>query len=573
MRYLALACDYDGTLAHNGVVNDETLAALNRIRSSGRKLILVSGRELNDLQQTFSHLDLFDRAVLENGALLYTPATREEKVLGECPPDEFIALLRKRGVEPLSVGRVIVATWEPHENIVLETIRDLGLELQVIFNKGAVMVLPSGINKASGIAVALSELGLSPHNTVGIGDAENDHAFLNLCECAVVVANALPALKERADWVTKGDHGKGVIELSEQILDSDLSHFTQSLFRYDILLGQRENGQEVRIKPYGQNLLLAGSSQGGKTTTAAGLIERLAEQGYQLCIIDPEGDYSELGHAVVLGDSNRVPSADEVIELLGKPEQSAVINLLGVALEHRPEFFAKLFPRLQEMRTRTGRPHWIVIDEAHHLLPNTWEAAALTFPQDVYGLLLITLEPDHIARSVLTAIDTIIAIGKSADQTIRHFCEAIGESVPNLTPTTLERGDTLVWSRHRDGVAIPPYWVRTTPPQGTRRRHQRKYAQGELAPEWSFYFRGPEGKLNLRAQNLLTFIQLAEGVDDDTWRYHLYRKDYSNWFRNHINDDGLAAEAERIEADTMLSVQESRAHLKAAIERRYTAPA
>jgi HAD superfamily hydrolase (TIGR01484 family) len=570
MRYLALACDYDGTLAHHGVVSDETLAALERVRASGRKLILVSGRELEDLQKTFSRLDLFERAVLENGALLYTPATREEKILGECPPAEFAHLLEQRGVGPMSLGRVIVATWEPHEQAVLETIRDLGLELQVIFNKGAVMVLPSGVNKASGLAAALSELQLSAHNTVGVGDAENDHAFLNLCECAVAVSNALPILKERADWVTASDHGQGVIELVEELLDSDLNNLDARITRYDILLGEREGGQEARLKPYGQNLLLAGSSQGGKTTLASGLIERLAEQHYQLCIFDPEGDYSELEHAITLGDSSRVPSAEEVIELLSKPEQNAVINLLGVALEHRPAFFAKLFPRLQELRTRTGRPHWIVIDEAHHLLPSSWEAAPLTLPQGVYGLLMITLQPDHVATSMLSAVDTVIAIGESADQTIRLFCEAVDEPLPSLTPTTLERGDALVWSRRAGGN---PYWVRSAPPHSTRRRHHRKYAEGELAPEWSFYFRGPEGKLNLRAQNLIIFMQLAEGVDDETWLYHLRRQEYSNWFREHIKDDSLANEAARIETTAELSAQESRTAIREAIERRYTAPA
>ncbi|WP_242040654.1 HAD-IIB family hydrolase [Coleofasciculus sp. FACHB-1120] len=102
----------------------------------------------------------------------------------------------------------------------------MGLDLQVILNKDAVMVMPSGINKASGLSVALSELGLSPHNTVGVGDAENDRALLNLCECGVAVANALPMLKEVADFVTKGDRGAGVIELIDQMLASDLSEFS-----------------------------------------------------------------------------------------------------------------------------------------------------------------------------------------------------------------------------------------------------------------------------------------------------------------------------------------------------------
>ena len=189
MRYYVLACDYDNTLATSGRVEEEVIAALKRVRSSGRKLVLVTGRELDDLQRLFPQLDLFDRVVAENGALLYRPATREEKILGESPKPEFVEQLSQRGVNKLGVGHVIVATREPYEKIALEVIRDLGLELQVIFNKGAVMILPSGINKATGLTVALNELNLSPHNAVGIGDAENDHAFLSQCECAVAVAD------------------------------------------------------------------------------------------------------------------------------------------------------------------------------------------------------------------------------------------------------------------------------------------------------------------------------------------------------------------------------------------------
>ncbi len=204
MRYLALATDYDGTLASDGMVGPETVAALERVVASGRQLILVTGRQLDDLARVFPQLDLFHRVVTENGALLYRPATREEKQLGEAPPQEFVEALRVRGVQPLAIGRSIVATWEPHETTVLEVIRALGLELQVIFNKGAVMVLPAGVTKGTGPAAALDELGLSPHNAVAVGDAENDHAFLSLCECSAAVANALPLLKERADIVTEG---------------------------------------------------------------------------------------------------------------------------------------------------------------------------------------------------------------------------------------------------------------------------------------------------------------------------------------------------------------------------------
>ena len=569
MRYMALACDYDGTLARDGHVDEEMVAALERVRGSGRMLLLVTGRELDDLLKVCPHTALFDYIVAENGAVLYVPATGTEKLIGTHPPEAFIKALRGRDVRPLSVGRVIVATWHPHENTVLETIRDLGLELQVIFNKGAVMVLPSGVNKATGLSAALTELGLSPHNVVGIGDAENDHAFLSLCECAVAVANALPMLRERADWVTRRDHGGGVIECINQLLDSDLREREPQLGRHDIPLGIGADGQEVRLRPYG-NVLLAGSSQGGKTTLATGVCERFIERGYQVCIIDPEGDYSTLEEAVVLGDSTRVPSTDEVLELLQKPDQHVVVNLLGVALEQRPAFFVGFLTRLQELRARTGHPHWIVIDETHHLLPASWDPAPVLLPQEMYGLLMITVQPEHVAPAALSLVDTMIAIGESPEQTMQVFFEAAGQSPPPLAPVTLNAGEALVWARH---AGAAPIWIRSLPPRAERRRHHRKYAEGELGPDVSFYFRGPEGKLNLRAQNLKIFLQMADGVDDETWLYHLRRGEYSQWFREVIKDADLAAEAGGIEERSDIPASETRTLISAAIEQRYTAPA
>lgn len=570
MRYYALACDYDGTLALHGQVDDQTISALERLRNSGRKLILVTGRELDDLIRVFPRLELFDHVVVENGALLYRPATREEKVLGENPKPEFIALLRQRGVTSLSVGKVIVATWEPYEKIVLETIRDLGLELQVIFNKGAIMILPSGLNKATGLTAARGELSLSPHNVAGIGDAENDHTFLSQCECAVAVANALPTLKERADFVTQGDHGAGVIELVDKLIASDLSELEPLLARHEILLGKRKDEQEVRVKPYGTNVLLTGTSGSGKSTFATGFLERLVEHGYQFCIIDPEGDYQNFEGAVVLGDPKRGPLVEEVCNLLKKSEQNAIINLLGVGLEHRPGFFKELFPALLELRLHTGRPHWIIIDEAHHLLPSDWAPASVALPQGLYGLMLITVHPDSVAPVILASANMVIAIGESPEQTLRTFSATIKQNPPKVPAVKLQPGEAIAWYRKPE---TEPFWFRSIPPQTEHQRHIRKYAEGKMSDDAVFYFRGPEGKLNLRAQNLMIFIQLAEGVDDETWLYHLRRGDYSHWFRTEVNDEELAKAAEEIERMPNVSAEESRALIKAKIEERYTGPA
>ena len=222
MKYPVLATDYDGTLAEHGQVEDSTWASLERLKGSGRWLVLVTGRELEELLGVCPRLGLFDRVVVENGAGLYRPVDRSETLLAPRPPEEFIKSLFEQGVGPISVGRVIVATWAPHREVVEATIRDLGLDLQVIPNKRALMILPSGVDKASGLAAALDELGLEPIDAVGVGDAENDLPMLEACGFAVAVANALPLVKERADFVTIGERGAGVAELVERMLDGTL---------------------------------------------------------------------------------------------------------------------------------------------------------------------------------------------------------------------------------------------------------------------------------------------------------------------------------------------------------------
>ncbi|MEP6670846.1 MAG: HAD family hydrolase [Chthoniobacter sp.] len=213
----ALATDYDGTLAHDGSVNGATLHALRKLKEAHFRLILVTGRELHELRGIFAEINWFDLAVMENGAVLYHPHTGEVEALAPPPPSEFVARLHERGL-PLQVGKSIVATWEPHENVVLQTIKEMGLELQVIFNKGSVMILPSGVNKATGLRAAAERLSLTPAQVVGVGDAENDHAFLQICGYSVAVANALPSVRDEVDYVTKLDHGDGVTELIMRML-------------------------------------------------------------------------------------------------------------------------------------------------------------------------------------------------------------------------------------------------------------------------------------------------------------------------------------------------------------------
>lgn len=569
MRYHVLATDYDGTLAHHGSVSAQTLEAMRRLKASGRKLILVTGRVLPDLKEVFHGLDLFDCVVAENGALVHRPSTGEERLLGVPPPEAFVQALIDRGVTSLGRGRVIVATWENHAETVLETIKEFGLEHQVIFNKGAVMILPSGVNKAAGLAEALRELGYSRHNTVAVGDAENDNALLDAAECAVAVANALPRLKERADLTTEARSGEGVTELAERLLSSDLEELGPRLARHWITVGHREDGSPLRIDPYATGVLLAGASGGGKTTLASAFLEGLFESDYQFCVFDPEGDYESLEDAVELGDAKHAPGPSEVMRVLERPGRNLVASTLGIPFPDRPEFFQSLFPDLIALRSRRGRPHWIMVDEAHHLMPASGSTSMLNLPRDARGLFLITVDPEHVDRSVLEHIEWLFAFGQTASATLEGFARTVGIDVPDPLTAGPGQGEALVWRRGQEG---PPFRMRCLPPHREMRRHMRKYSQGELGPDKHFHFRGPDSRLNLRAQNLMIFLQLAEGVDEATWMHHLRRGDYSRWFRTSIKDAYLADATARLEAREGISHTESLSGIRNLIEERYTGP-
>ncbi len=586
MRFVALATDYDNTIASDGRVADRTWTSLERLRQSGRHLVLVSGRELEDLRAICPRLDLFSRVVAENGGVLYRPDCGEKRLLAPAPPQAFVDALRKRGMQHFSVSETLVATMKPNEQIALEAIRDLGLDLHVVFNGDAVMILAPGVTKATGLRAALDELGISPLNVVGVGDAENDHPLLEACGFSVAVDNALPALKAHADWVTQHANGRGVAELADTLVDDDLHSRASLLDRCKILLGRQTKPRgdaPVLLDAHGTIALLAGPSGGGKSTVTAALLERLGNAGYQACIFDPEGDYGQEGDLVTLGDAHTMPTLESAVQLLGSAKQSIAVNLLRVPQMERPRFCASLLLRLQALRVQTGRPHWLVFEEAHQLFPVDWDPADQSLPSMLETALAVTVHPDQVAPAFLHQVNVALATGMHPDKTLAAFADAIGMGAPTFEQRapTLERGELLVWHpaidakgkrAHGDIRHGETFVVAVEPGSTQRRRHHRKYAEGLLIPERSFYFRGPDGKLNLRAHNLVLFLEIADGVDADTWRFHLDRGDYSRWFGEVIGDEELASEARSIERTSTLDATESRARMRDAIERRYTQP-
>lgn len=580
MRFLALACSYDETIARDGRVDPATTAALRRLIASGRQLILLSRRSLDELRPTLRN-GVFEWVVAEYGGVLYHPATGRSRLLTDPLPRRLAEAAAEHDLGPVHTGQTALITRSDRADALRELLRQQDLDLQVVVDKDAALALPHGVSKVTGLAAALADLGLSFHNVVGCGDAESDLDMLARCECSVAVANAPAAVRDRCDLVTEGAAGAGVVELIDQLTAHDLAELEPRLARHRLLLGHRptpdtppgrqeqrgeqeEKREEVRVRSYPTNLLLAGPSGTGKSKLASGLLERLAEQGYQFCVLDPEGDYDDFPHGLHLGDRHAAPTVEEVAEALAQPDQCVIVNLLGRRLDDLPAFLAELLPDLQDLRTRTGRPHLLLLDEAHHFLPLPTEPGAFVMPRWVDGLIMATVNPEHISPTALSLVDVTVTFGDTATSTLERYCEAIGETPP--PDCEVGQGQALAWLRRKGHEQIV---FEIAPGPSQRRPHLRRYEESELDDAKSFTFRGPEGQLRLRARTLRMFIQMGEGVDDDTWLYHLRRGDYSKWFRDGIRDEDLAETVAKLEQDRDRSADESRLQVFTSIKDRY----
>jgi hypothetical protein len=302
---------------------------------------------------------------------------------------------------------------------------------------------------------------------------------------------------------------------------------------------------------------------------ATGIIERLTARGYQVCVVDPEGDYGTIPDIVHIGDGRHAPSVEEVAQLLEFPLHSVVANLLALPFDERPGYLTELCHALHQLNDRTGRPHWLVIDEAHHLLPHHAPALCQSLLADIPGLLLITVDPHHLSQEALEAVNCVISIDAQPSEVVRSIAEVQLITPPEGLPDSLPPGEGVIWN-----LADIEHVVQfsSAPCRSLHRRHRRKYAEGDMGWDRSFFFTGPEGGERLRAQNLIAFMDISDRIDDTTWLYHAHRGDYSRWIRDTIGDVELADQVARTEASRQKSMSERRAELRHAIEYRYTLP-
>jgi len=547
IRFQALALDYDGTLASHDHLTDPTVAALERARRTGLQLILVTGRTFFELTRVCRRLDLFDVVVAENGAVLHYPAEDAIRDEGPAPPPRLIAALDRHAI-PFQVGRVIVATGHSYEAQVRRLMAEVGVERELVRNRAALMLLPRGVSKGSGVRHALQRLGLSFHDVLAIGDAENDLEMFATCGFAACPGNAVAEVARVADWVFAGEGGDAVTRaIDGPILNGALSPPRSG--RERIKVGwARTTTEPVTIPARGVNILVHGDSLSGKSWLAGGFVERLVAARYATCVIDPEGDYQALAdvRGITWCEIRAAEDWDAALDVFERnPAGSVVADLSALPPDRQLDLVRRGLTVLRRLRALRGLPHWIVLDEAHYSLHEAGvphDAAGL----DAKGFCLVTYRPSGLRASVLDAIDLFV-FGRTTAAAelafLRAFLERRGrreasvlDTLPELTPPDylLAAGD--------GGVLF------VAPPRATRHvRHLGKYADHPVAPAEAFVFRRRDGRYTDEANTLRSFLACLKEVDDDVLLQHASRGDFSRWVADVFLDRQLASQVRKAE--------------------------
>ena len=568
MRFSVLALDYDGTIARHGVLAPEVRHAIADVRAKGITVVIVTGRILDDLRKLVGDLRFVDAVVAENGAIISFPESGRSTMLGPPVPNILVEALKAANVR-VDIGQCVIEAEAGSAQAILAAIRTLELPEILIFNRSRLMVLPTGVNKALGLREVLRTLRLSPHNTIGIGDAENDHDFLEMCELGVAVAWGSGPLKQRADLVLDGTGPPAVADYIRQAGDRPRIP-SDRIGRRLIALGHDEAGGPVSLNVRGRNVLIVGDPKSGKSWVGGLLCEQLILHRYSTCVIDPEGDYSgleSLPGVVVLGGTTGGPSPRELRVALRYPDVNVVLDLSRMPHAKKWDYIRALLPGLGELRRRTGMPHRILLDEAHYFLNETGATDMLDL--EMAGYTLVTYQPSRLHPDVIAASEAIVATRLTDPRETQvlaalcHWPETCCDTLHDLElgqaallPSPAEPGTRIT------GLTLAP---RLT----SHVRHREKYFDVPVGQDRSFVFT-TNGGSPLRAGSLRQFV-LAIGArpaaELDTFLRH---GDFSRWIGDVFADATLAAELRGIEEQYRLGrVSDVANAIVHAVERRY----
>jgi phosphoglycolate phosphatase-like HAD superfamily hydrolase len=552
MKLSVIALDFDGTIARNDTLEPEVALAIAEARARGIFIVLVTGRILSELQRVLGDLQLVDAVVAENGAVMTFPGSGYTAMLGPPPPAALLDALTRAGIAH-QAGQCLVDTDAYHAERVLGIVRSLELPLALVFNRSRLMIMPQAISKATGLRQALTVLRLSPRNAVAVGDAENDHELLQLCELGVAVSWGSARLRAAADRVLEGDGPPAVAGFIRGLVEAH-NISVPEMSRRRLVLGHGDGGERVSLAVRGRNVLVAGDSKSGKSWVTGLLCEQLILQGYSLCVIDPEGDYASLEAlpgVVVFGGGDPLPKPHELMRTLRHPDVSVVVDLSHSSHELKLEYVRSVLPGLAALRRRTGLPHRLVLDEAHYLLRENQDRDLMDL--ELNGYTLVTYRASELAPGVLAAAEAVV-VTRESDPTEVHALFELCSSCRRAT-SEAEWAKLLEGLLVGEAVLLPitteahgtALRIRMVPRLTPHVRHFTKYLDTPIPQSRAFVFTRDGSAFGPRARTLTELVIALEAQPPQVLDGHLRRSDFSRWVCDVFGDHALASELRQIE--------------------------
>ncbi|MCL1996400.1 MAG: HAD family hydrolase [Defluviitaleaceae bacterium] len=263
MKYKLIASDVDGTLNNDRFeITAENIAAIQTALKHGLKFVLCSGRSPYSLHHYEAQAGLNVQGqygIGFNGSTVYDAHTKKiifgdhidkevvvdllsqvkridptvktaiylqgnymiaeaglEKILEEYNTDKYIKIDFFSQLAPEHVTGNAINMYCIDHRPKLTALRS---ELKkpegctmAFTNENLLEFLPYAMNKAQGLTRLCQHLGIEMHETVSIGDNYNDIEMIQACGFGIAVANAVPELKNAADYVTKRTNNKDAIK-------------------------------------------------------------------------------------------------------------------------------------------------------------------------------------------------------------------------------------------------------------------------------------------------------------------------------------------------------------------------
>jgi phosphoglycolate phosphatase (TIGR01487 family) len=553
MYLKTLAFDLDGTLTESDTLSEKIKSILTKVKNEGFIVLLVTGRRLRAIPDIAFFEHTCEAIVAENGAVIYFPSNDTVSLpFGELAVDVKEQLLALD--IPLEVGMAIVATWTPHDREVVDILTKTGYAATVEYNKGAVMILPPGASKGTGLRIALHDLGYSPHNLIAFGDAQNDRSLFEQVELSVAVDNASPEIKAIADTVLTQPNGTGISDFLEGLLE-DRIPARRTKPRLQLSFGKKNDKPFYldSVSLLSGNVGFAGATRSGKSWLAGFLVEQLLKAEYQVCLIDPEGDYQGIRafpQTILLGgiDDHILPVGD-VVTLIEYTNLSVILDLSQYPLERKLTYVEELLRALYSMRRKYGKPHWILLDEAQYFCPKQGGNLTDLIANNLRGggMGLISYQLSQMAPAVLDAINHWMLTSlkdPSEIELLRSVTNKTTGQIDYNKIASLVNGQALVVMNDSSLMeAVEPGVVEYS---GVHRRiphvrHLHKYLRAPLPEPKRFYFHvnGPAKGVK-PAASLWEFSEVLPQLPIDTVEYHLANEDFERWLKDTLHDRELA---------------------------------